>query len=161
MPEINKNDLLVEHIRRPDAHPLEADLGVRITHTPSGMMVEAVSEPTRLANTAEALDDLRRLLDERESGSTSVEPEVMEPTTIQDVEEVLTPIRVERPRPGQYSSLTFDGRVPADLQEFLAGLNEGNAEFPSFTIRIVAVIPHPSGRVTIITEEWDDGEATT
>jgi hypothetical protein len=161
MPEINKNDLRVEHIRRPDASVREGDLGVRITHTPSGMMVEAVSEPTRLANTAEALGDLRRLLDERESGSASVEPEVMEPTTIQDVEEVLTPIRVERPRPGQYSSLTFDGRVPADLQEFLAGLNEGNAEFPSFTIRIVAVIPHPSGRVTIITEEWDDGEATT
>jgi hypothetical protein len=171
MPEINKNDLRVEHIRRPDASVREGDLGVRITHTPSGMMVEAVSEPTRLANTAEALGDLRRLLDEREDRA-SAEPEFTEPETGQSFraksyEELLEAIeqsggptvRVELPQPGHYGSRTFDGRVPADIHQFLGDLNELNKG--AITIRLAAVIPHPSGKVTIITESWNDDKATT
>jgi hypothetical protein len=96
-----------------------------------------------------------------------VEPETERTFTTRSYEEILDDIeqsggptvRIEPPRPGHYGSQTFDGRVPADIHQFLGDLNELNKG--AITIRLAAVIPHPSGKVTIITESWNDDKATT
>jgi hypothetical protein len=60
--QIEVDDLIVEEVRAPDQSVIENDRGVRITHTPTGLIVTFVEYRSQLENKAAALQALRRAL---------------------------------------------------------------------------------------------------
>jgi hypothetical protein len=63
-PEVRSEDCIREAIRA-DGQPVhEGDRGVRVTHRPSGITVESISERSQLQNTAAAIRELQTRLAE-------------------------------------------------------------------------------------------------
>ena len=60
--EIRAEDLKIDHIRAPDQFVHEADRGVRILHTPTGITATAVHLKSELANKGHALSILEEAL---------------------------------------------------------------------------------------------------
>lgn len=144
MTEIKRGDIWVEHIRRPCSPVNEADLGVRMTHTPSGKMVEATSSASRLQNTADALDSLRRLLDDEKGTDMRIDKGSADETVQVDVGEQIIRMPEPPPRLG-YEAVRVDGRAGGGIEQVLEDLNDRDAE-------IVAVIPLNEGRAVLVIE---------
>jgi hypothetical protein len=115
-----------------------------MTHTPSGKMVEATSSASRLQNTADALDSLRRLLDDEKGTDMRIDKGSADETVQVDVGEQIIRMPEPPPRLG-YEAVRVDGRAGGGIEQVLEDLNDRDAE-------IVAVIPLNEGRAVLVIE---------